>query len=140
MKRVLGVATSILAIGSLVVIVSFLTHQSQDTKIAAAIVGFACTACGALIAIVGMHVLLRDESYIAARTDGVMLSSRGREHFIAWDHLHNVRYELRMFVFECEAGEIAFEDETPNPTPIVKMINQLRLRAHMGLPLSGRHG
>ncbi len=138
MKRVLGVALSILAMGTVIVFVSFLTHQNRDAKVAAAIVGFGCTIGGALTAIVGMHVLLRDESYIAARTDGVMLSSRGDERFIAWDNLRNVRYELRTFVFECATGDIPFEDATQNPAPIINVLNQLRRRAQMGLPMGTR--
>jgi hypothetical protein len=93
MRRVLLTGPALLTAGGLIVFLSLITHQSMHVRIAAAVAGFALIAGGALLTMVGMHRILRDEVCLALRTDGVMVQSSGRESLIGWDELDGVRWD-----------------------------------------------
>ena len=84
-RPVLLVGPPLLTLGGLVVAVSFLTHQPREVRVVAAVAGLALVAGGALFTMISMHWTLRDDTYIALRTDGVVIQSAGSEVLIAWD-------------------------------------------------------
>jgi hypothetical protein len=82
-----------LTAGGLIVFLSLVTRQPLDVRVAAAVAGFALIAGGALVTMLGMHRILRDDVCLALRTDGVVLQSSGRESLVVWDELDGVRWD-----------------------------------------------
>ena len=93
MRRVLLTGPALLTAGGLIVFLSLITHQSVHVRIAAAVAGFAFIGGGALLTMVGMHRILRDEVCVAIRTDGVMVQSSGEESLVGWDELEGARWD-----------------------------------------------
>ncbi len=93
MRPVLLVGPPLLTLGGLVVAVSFLTHQPRDVRLVAAVVGLGLVAGGALFTMVGMQWTLRDDTYLALRTDGVVIQASGREVVIGWDELESAGWD-----------------------------------------------
>jgi hypothetical protein len=83
----------VLTLGGLVIAVSFLTRASRDTRIEAAIAGFVLVASGALTTFIGMQRVLRDEVFLALRTDGLVVQTRQGETFVTWDDLEEARWD-----------------------------------------------
>jgi hypothetical protein len=102
MRRVLITGPAALTAGGLIVFLSLITHQSVEVRIAAAVAGFALVGGGALLTMVGMHRILRDEVCLAIRTDGVMVQTSGKESLVGWDELDGVRWDK-------ERGELVLE-------------------------------
>jgi len=93
MRRLLIAGPSLLSLGGLVVAVSFAARQPENVRSAAAVVGLALVASGAGVALVGMSRILRDDAYLAIRTDGVMLRSLSRETLLVWSELARARWD-----------------------------------------------
>jgi hypothetical protein len=95
MRRFVLIGPALLTLGSLVVAVSFLTHQPADVRTAATMVGFALVASAALVTTIGMSRMLRDrdDAYVALRTDGVVLRTNGRETLVPWHELAAARWD-----------------------------------------------
>ncbi len=110
MRRVLIAGPSLLSLGGLVVAVSFATREPRDVRAAAAVLGLALVASGAGLTLAGMFHILRDDAYLAIRTDGVAfvsLASPAGEVLLAWSDLARVRWDdLRLeLVLERKDGE-----------------------------------
>ncbi len=93
MRRVLIAGPAVLTTGGLVIAVSFLTHQTHSVRVEAAVAGLVLVAAGAIFTTVSMHRLLRDDAYLAIRTDGVAVHSRQGETLVAWDELERAHWD-----------------------------------------------
>jgi len=93
MRRILVAGPAILTLGGLVIAASFLTHLPRDARLVSALVGFVFVAGGALFTMVAMNRLLRDDVYLALRTDGLVLRSPEGETLVPWDTLESARWE-----------------------------------------------
>jgi hypothetical protein len=107
MRRVLIAGPALLSLGGLVVAVSFATRQPRDVRSAAVVLGLALVASGAGLTLGGMFRILRDDAYLAIRTDGVALRSASGEMLLAWADLSRVRWDDRRveLVLERKDGE-----------------------------------
>jgi hypothetical protein len=93
MRRTLVVGPAALTVGALIVAVSFLTRQSQDLRACAAGAGLTLVAASAIFTVASMHRILRDDEYLAIRTDGVILQHASRETLVVWDALARARWD-----------------------------------------------
>jgi hypothetical protein len=107
MRRLLFVGPGLLTLGGIVIAVSFLARQPRDVRVEAAAVGFVLVATGAIVTMLGMHLMLRDDEYLALRTDGLVLRSGGVETLVAWDDVHAARWDAPAgaLVIERQNGE-----------------------------------
>jgi hypothetical protein len=103
MTRVLLVGPGALTVGSLVIAVSFLTHQAQRVRVDAAAVGFLLVAGGAAYTLVGMQRILRDDLVVVLRTDGLAVQVGTEETFAPWDEVEGAQWDAsrRALVLEC---------------------------------------
>jgi hypothetical protein len=92
-RRVIAIGPSILTLGGLVVAVSFLTHQPESVRIEAAIVGLVLVAGAAIFTAIGMGRILRDDAYLAIRTDGVAVRVGSTDAVVPWDELEEARWD-----------------------------------------------
>lgn len=93
MRRVLIVGPVLLTLGGVVIAVSFLTRVSHDVRVDTATAGFVLITSGALSTMFGMGRILRDDSYVALRTDGLLLRRGGVETIVAWATLTAARWD-----------------------------------------------
>ena len=107
MRRLLIAGPALLSLGGLVAAVSFATRQPQGVRSAAAFVGLALVASGASMLLGGMFRILRDDAYLAIRTDGVVLRSPSREMLVVWSEIARTRWDARFgeLVIERTEGE-----------------------------------
>jgi uncharacterized membrane protein YedE/YeeE len=93
MRRVLLAGPTLLTLGGLVIAVSFLTSVSREVRIDTSAAGFALIGGGALVTMFGMGRILREDSYVALRTDGLLVRGAGRETLVVWDALTAARWD-----------------------------------------------
>jgi hypothetical protein len=94
MRRVLLIGPASLSVGGVVVALSFLTRLSRALRDDAAVAGLLLIAGGAAYTLLGMHRILRDDVYLALRTDGLMVRAAAlSETLIAWDELAAARWD-----------------------------------------------
>ncbi len=107
MRRFLLVGPTLLTLGGIVIAVSFLVHLPRDVRVDAAALGFLFVATGATVTMVGMYGVLRDDIYLALRTDGLAIKSDGVETLVAWDDVRAARWDASRaaLVIEREGGE-----------------------------------
>lgn len=106
MRRVLVAGPAVLTLGGLVIAFSFLTHQSHAVRLEAGAFGFVLIAAGALTTTIGMQRILRDELFVALRSDGIAIQSSAGETLVGWDDLREARWhaDRAELVLEREAG------------------------------------
>jgi hypothetical protein len=107
MRRVLIVGPALLSLGGLVMAVSFSTHEPAAVRAAAALVGMAIVASGAITTLAGMYRLLRDDSYLAIRTDGVAMRLGAVETLLPWADLSRARWDEALAHIVLERSEQA---------------------------------
>jgi hypothetical protein len=105
MRRILVIGPALLSLGGLVVAVSFATRQPQSTRSIAAVVGLALVAAGAGLTLAGMFWILRDDTYLAIRTDGVAVRLPPRETLIPWSDLARARWDKALAALVLERGD-----------------------------------
>ncbi len=107
MRRILVGGPALLSLGGLVVSVSFAARQPPGVRSIAAVVGLALVASGAGLTLAGMFWILRDDAYLAIRTDGVVFRSPPRETLLLWDDLARARWDEAQvaLVLERKEGE-----------------------------------
>jgi hypothetical protein len=93
MRRVLIAGPALLSLGGLVVAVSFATREPRVVRSVASVVGLALVAGGASLTLGGMFGILRDDAYLAIRTDGVVFQASSRETLLAWSELARARWD-----------------------------------------------
>jgi hypothetical protein len=106
MRRVLLVGPAALTLGGLVISASFLGRLPRDVGAGVAIAGFALIAGGAVYTLLGMHRILREDAYLALRTDGIVVRSATPpgEVFVAWDDLAAARWDDARAALVLERG------------------------------------
>jgi hypothetical protein len=138
MRRVLIAGPSLLTLGGMVIAVSFLSSVSREVRIDTSAAGFALIGGGALVTMFGMGRILRDDSYVALRTDGISIRVGGDETFVPWDAVKGVRWDPSRSVLVLErdgAPPIAVERgfaRTPGPA-VADRIEQTRRRAALNM-------
>jgi hypothetical protein len=107
MRRVLVAGPVVLTLGALVIAFSFLTRPPHAVRLEAGAFGFVLIAAGALATAVGMQRILRDELFLALRSDGVVIQSPAGETLVGWDDLRAARWEAdrAALVLERRAGD-----------------------------------
>jgi hypothetical protein len=93
MRPFVFIGPGLLTLGGLVVGVSFVTHQPADVRFAATVIGFVLVGGAALVTMVGMSHILRDDAYLAVRTDGVALRLQALDVLVPWGELGAVRWD-----------------------------------------------
>jgi len=93
MKRVLVLGPAVLTLGGLVIAASFLTRAPRALRADATLLGLALVAGAALFTMIGMQRILRDDRYLAVRTDGLFLQASGKETLIPWDRLERATWD-----------------------------------------------
>jgi hypothetical protein len=107
MRPFVVIGPALLTLGGLVVAVSFVTHQRADVRLAATVIGFVLVGGAALVTMVGMSRLLREDAYLAVRTDGVALRVEALDLVVPWGELAAVRWDAATaeLVLERTRGE-----------------------------------
>jgi hypothetical protein len=142
MRRVLVAGPAALSLGGLVVGVSFATREPRDVRSMAVLLGLGLVAGGAGFTLAAMFHLLRDDAYLAIRTDGVVVhaSQRSAETLVAWADLSRVRWDERRLelVLERANGDAVVMNRMfarISGSALAEKIEQARRRMSMGLPL-----
>jgi hypothetical protein len=140
MRVVLIVGPVLLSLGGLVVAVSFATRAPASLRELSDVAGMLLIAGGALVTMLGMHRILRDDAYLSIRTDGVMLQAASTETFVAWDDLTSARWDAaRLAVLlerrEGDAVVVGQRFATIDGPELAERIEQARRRAAMGMRL-----
>ncbi len=138
MRRVLVAGPSLLSLGGLVVAESLATRQPAGTRAVAVALGLALVAAGAGLTLFGMFRILRDDAYLAIRTDGVVFRSPPRETLLLWGDLARVRWdEARVaLVLERREGEafvVARRFARIAGPALAEKVEQARRRASFGM-------
>ena len=92
-RRVLLIGPSLLSLGGLVVALSFSARSSESVRTLAIVVGMALVAAGAGSTLAGMARILREDSYLAIRTDGVALRFEAAEAVHLWENITRIRWD-----------------------------------------------
>lgn len=93
MRPIVVIGPALLTLGGLVVAVSFVTHQPADVRFAATVIGLVLVGGAALVTMVGMSRILREDAYLAVRTDGVALRLEALDVLVPWGDLGAVRWD-----------------------------------------------
>jgi hypothetical protein len=105
MRRVLVVGPALLSLGGLVMAVSFSAHEPGPVRAVAALVGMAIVASGAGTTLAGMYRILRDDSYLAIRTDGLAMRLGAVETLLPWAELSRARWDAALAHLVLERSE-----------------------------------
>jgi hypothetical protein len=146
MQRILITGPGVLTLGAMLIALSLTGRHGADLRMAAVLGGLALVASGAAFTAASMYWTLRQDAYIALRTDGLALhsgSSSGQpsgqeETFIPWDALAQASWDSARAVVRLEQvdGRVVVVARPyagitlPN---LAQRIEQTRRRAAMGL-------
>jgi hypothetical protein len=92
-RRVLFVGPFVVSLGGVVTAASLLVHPARDVRIACTLAGLLLVAAGASTTIVGMQRLLREEVYLALRTDGLFVQQAGQQALVVWEDLERAHWD-----------------------------------------------
>ena len=137
MRRILVAGPAILTTGGVVIGLSFLSHLKHDVRITSVLLGFVLIAGGALLATAGMHRILREETSLAIRTDGVAWRTTAGEVLVAWDSLAAARWDAskgELVLDRTDAAPLRVGERFARVTGarLAERIEQSRRRAAMG--------
>ncbi|MGD0674638.1 MAG: hypothetical protein ABSC94_04425 [Polyangiaceae bacterium] len=138
MRRVLLAGPVILTLGGVVIAASFLARASTDLRACAAAVGFVLIAGSAVLTVLALHQILRDDGYLSIRTDGVALQASSSETLVVWDQLVGARWDAARSEIVIErAGDDVVVLGRPfagvTGPALAQRIEQARRRAALGL-------
>ena len=138
MRRILVTGPALLSLGGLVVAVSFATRQPQALRSFAVVAGLGLVASGAGLTLAGMFWILRDDAYLAIRTDGVFFRSPPRETLVLWDDLARARWDQPQaaLILERVGGEavvVARRFSRIAGPALAAKVEQARRRASLGM-------
>lgn len=141
MRRALTAGPIVMLSGGLAIAVSFLTHQPHDVRVASAAAGFVLIAGSAIYTVATMHAILRQDTYVAIRTDGVALRGCTASHVeivLSWDGLESVRWdaareEIILERVEGDAVHVVGTFARVTGEALARRIEQARRQAAMGL-------
>jgi hypothetical protein len=142
MRRILIGGPGVVTLGGLLIAVSFTGRHAADLRVAAVLGGLGLVASGAALTIATMYWTLRQDAYIALRTDGLTLhdgsASAPEETFIPWDALaqaswDSARAEVRLEQVDGRVVVVARPYAGIALSVLAQRIEQTRRRAAMGL-------
>ena len=138
MRCVLIAGPVLLTLGALVVPVAFATREPAAMRELADIVGLLLIAGGASLTMAGLHGLLRDDAYLALRTDGVLFQSASLEAFVPWDDLVGARWDgaRPALLLERRGGEVVVVPRRfarLDGPALAERIERARRRASLGI-------
>jgi hypothetical protein len=139
MLRALIIGPSLLAAGSVILALALVVAKhSEPGRWALVAVGSVCTVGGPIFLIASLHRILREEAYLALRTDGVLYHRGAERELLAWDTLEKVRWDP-------EASVLRLERRTGDPwliaerfagidgPALAKRMEDVRRKASFGL-------
>lgn len=132
-----GVAGFVLTVGGLLDAFTISTHTRGVWPVQAitGVLGAICTVSGPLIAIGGLLSLLRDDTVLVLRADGVTLfTGRGRG-FMSWGELVGVEVERGVITLVGEERRWALEArfDREDTREIAEQIPRIQRKALMGI-------
>jgi hypothetical protein len=142
MRRILIAGPGLLTLGGLLIALSFTSRHGADLRVAAVLGGLGLVASGAVLTVASMYWTLRQDAYIALRTDGLTLhggsASAPEETFIPWDALaqaswDSTRAEVRLEQVDGRVVVVALSYAGISLSALAQRIEQTRRRAAMGL-------
>jgi hypothetical protein len=138
MRRILIAGPAFLSLGGLVVAVSFAAREPPAVRSLSAVVGLAMVAGSVTFTLASMSRILREDAYLAIRTDAVVFKTRAGERIVAWDDLVGVRWEAARgeLWLERAAGDpmvVAARFARVTGAELAERIERARRRAAMGM-------
>jgi hypothetical protein len=141
MRRVLIAGPSLLSLGGLIVGASFVSREPSAVRACMAAVGLAVVAMGGALTLGGMYRILRDDTCLAIRTDGVMLRTAAggaAEVLVPWEGLAKARWDGARAVLVLERTEGEAIDVTSRFAgvaggPLAERIERTRRRIALGI-------
>jgi hypothetical protein len=140
--RVLGQGALFVTIGSAITGAGLFFRATGGVARWAIPLGVLIVACGPLRAILGMHRLLVEETYLAARADALVWQLGGAPPIeLAWDDLVRVSWDgaRRAVVVERRAGEpliLPQRFDGVDGPELARRLEQVRKRAALGLAIT----
>ncbi len=112
------------------------TRGIWPVQLWAAIIGGTLTVTGPLLAIGGLLRLIRDETVLILREDGVLLNATGRRGFMSWRELVRVEIEGEALVLvgEERRWEIRERFDHADMGEIAAAIPEIQRKVLMGIP------
>jgi hypothetical protein len=93
MRRVLVTGATSLLSGGLVIAVSFLTRQPEHIRQLSAAFGIVMVASSAAFTSFGMRAILKEDSSISLRTDGVAFQVGSTETLVLWPDVATAQWD-----------------------------------------------
>jgi hypothetical protein len=137
-RRILILGPALMSFGGMVIAISFLTHQPERVRTLSAAAGFVLIAGAAILTAATLQRILRDDGYLAIRTDGVVVQNASQETLVLWNDLAEVRWDApgRTLVIGRTGGEplvVAWSFARISGPELADRIEQDRRKAIMGL-------
>jgi hypothetical protein len=137
-RRILIFAPGLMTLGGMVIAVSFLTHQPERVRVASAAMGFALVAGTGIMTAVVLQRILRDDGYLAIRTDGIVVQAAAIETLVPWAELAEARWDEagHALILARAAGQplvVGWSFARISGPELVARIEQDRRKAAMGL-------
>jgi hypothetical protein len=139
MRKVLVPAATLVTIGGLVMVISFLTRQRDDVRILAACIGVVCIVTGSGSAVIGLRRLLADDWCIVVRTDGLMAQLGREETFVPWGDIERIWFDAgprAIVVDRRTGGDFRVPEQRYRGTTTEKLAKELdgmRLKASFSM-------
>ena len=93
MRRVLVTGAASMLSGGLVIAISFLTRQPEHIRQLSAAFGIVMVASSAAYTSFGMRGILKEDSSISLRTDGVAFQVGSSETLVLWPDVSNAKWD-----------------------------------------------
>src|SRR5689334_16089050 len=104
--RALVIGPSILLLGAILVALSIVVSRYAEAgRWVLGVAGAICTAGGPIYVIFKLHRALREEAYLALRTDGLLYHRGAERELVAWDAIEKVRWDAEAQVLRLERRE-----------------------------------
>jgi hypothetical protein len=153
-RRVLLSACALMAVGSLTVVtlifartrhleplraaLAAISIEGEGIEVLLGLLGLGFVIGGGLTAVVGLHRLLAEESWIALRVDGALFVHGESRRFASWDDVEDVRFDAQRdaVVIVIDGGEewaIAERFAGTANRDLAKSAAAIRRKARFGL-------
>jgi hypothetical protein len=138
MGRVLVVGATSMLTGGLVIAVSFLTHQAEHVRELSAGFGIVIVAGSAAFTSFSMRAILKEDSSISLRTDGVAFQVGTTETLVLWADVASARWDdaRQALVLERAGAEpvvVPWRPARISGPDLAARIERDKQRASMGL-------
>jgi hypothetical protein len=141
LRRILIAGPGILTLGALLIALSFTARHAAELRVAEVLAGLGLVASGAAFTAASMYWTLRQDAYIALRTDGLAVhaasASAPQETFIPWDALARASWdsgsgEVRLEQVDGRVIVVTRTYAGITLSDLAQRIEQTRRRAAMG--------